>query len=126
MKWVMIICIAFTFSCASTNNASPAKENMTYREIAVDLTTRLKSYAGVSVSGVQGRAKITIRGVSSIMDQSPLFMLDGRQVATYSDLYSMVNTSAIKRIEVLKNPVDLAMYGSRGANGVIHVITDPI
>ena len=52
-------------------------------------------------------------------------ILDERPVPSYADLYSLVNTASILRVEVLKHPVDLAFYGFRGANGVIKVTTDP-
>jgi len=90
----------------------------------VDLTTRLKGYAGIRVLGNGPAAKIFARGVNSITGSNqPLFILDGNQVPDYPELYRMVNTSSIKRIEVLVRPEDIGIYGVRGANGVIKVTT---
>ena len=94
--------------------------------IALDLTERLKAKAGLRVMGQGARATITLRGVNSISgsgNNEPLFILDQNMIDNYADLHSMVSTSAIKRIEVITNPADLAMYGHRGSNGVIKVIT---
>jgi len=89
----------------------------------VDLTNRLKGYPGIRVYGNGPAAKIFSRGVNSISNNTPLFILNGNQVADYPDLYSMVNTREIKRIEVLVKPEEIGIYGFRGSNGVIKVTT---
>ena len=83
----------------------------------VDLTNRLKSYPGIRVYGNGASAQIVSRGVNSFVDNEPLFILNGNQVASYPDLYSMVNTRDIKRIEVLVKPEEIGIYGFRGSNG---------
>lgn len=66
---------------------------------------------GVSVDG----NKIVIRGVATIMGSTdPLFILDGIEVATIDN----IPPQEVKSIEVLKGS-SAAIYGSRGANGVI-------
>jgi Outer membrane cobalamin receptor protein len=92
--------------------------------IAVDLTTRLKGYAGLRVYGDGSRATITMRGVSSISGgNEPLFILNGNQMPNYAELHGIVSSQSIKRIEVLKNPNEIGIYGTRGSNGVIKVTT---
>jgi TonB-dependent SusC/RagA subfamily outer membrane receptor len=81
--------------------------------------------AGVDVtnnSGVPGSAAtIRIRGLSNLdTNAEPLYVLDGVQI-TASDA-SFINTNDIETITVLKDASATAIYGSRGANGVI-VIT---
>lgn len=114
-------------ACNSSQRVVGAPEETIIKqgpEIAEDLTTRLKGMAGVRVLGGRGSAQVFIGGPSSINSGlAPLFILDGRPVGSYADLYSMVNTADIKRIEVLKNAIDIGIYGARGANGVIKVTT---
>lgn len=82
--------------------------------------------AGVNVinsSGMPGSsAKIRIRGVGSVSaGTDPLFIMDGIQV-TGSEFSSM-NPNDIENISVLKDASATALYGSRGANGVIIITT---
>lgn len=78
--------------------------------------------AGVVVNGdaSSGECSITIRGVKSlIMDSEPLILLDGQEI---SDLMS-VSPDTVASVEVLKDAGSTAIYGSRGANGVILIRT---
>ena len=80
--------------------------------------------AGVQISNTGGapgsEVRIRIRGANSILgDNSPLFVIDGFVGADFNDL----NPNDIKSIEVLKDASSTAIYGSRGANGVILVTT---
>lgn len=79
--------------------------------------------AGVQVtqnSGVPGASlQIRIRGTNSIKgDNSPLWIIDG-----FPGDQSMINVSDIESLNVLKDASATAIYGSRGANGVIIVTT---
>ncbi|HDZ15141.1 MAG TPA: SusC/RagA family TonB-linked outer membrane protein [Pricia sp.] len=83
--------------------------------------------AGVTVrqsNGTPGEApSITIRGASSINAGSgPLYVIDGLPVSD-SDIIGNLNTSAVESIEVLKDAAAAAIYGSRGAGGVVIVTT---
>lgn len=62
---------------------------------------------------VSGR-KIVIRGVGTINNTDPLFVVNGIIVGSIDD----ISPQTVKSIEILKGG-DAAMYGSRGANGVI-------
>lgn len=78
--------------------------------------------AGLSVvnSGQVGQAPdIRIRGTSSRYDVGPLFVIDG----IFADNIDFVNPNDIESIEVLKDASSLAVFGVRGANGVIIVTT---
>lgn len=74
-------------------------------------------------SGSPGKsAKIKIRGASSITaGTEPLYVIDG--FPTTSDDMSNLNPEDIASIDVLKDASSAAIYGSRGANGVIIVTT---
>lgn len=64
---------------------------------------------------------IRIRGVSSInAGNSPLIILDGLPYAGY---YSDISPQDIESISVLKDAASNALYGARGANGVIMITT---
>ena len=72
--------------------------------------------SGQAGSGVD----ILIRGNRSIHgSNSPLFIIDGIQGGSYSDL----NPNDIASIEVLKDASSTAIYGSQGANGVVIITT---
>ena len=80
--------------------------------------------AGVSVVTTEGDPdadiKIRVRGGGSItQDSSPLYIVDGFPVESIND----ISSSAIASIDVLKDAFSTAIYGSRGANGVVIVTT---
>jgi TonB-linked SusC/RagA family outer membrane protein len=79
--------------------------------------------AGVQVvanSGEPGAgAKIRIRGVGSINGSNPIYVVDGYQTGDISFLAP----ADIESIDVLKDASATAIYGSRGANGVVVVTT---
>ena len=80
--------------------------------------------AGVQVTTTEGdpdaEVKIRVRGGGSItQDSSPLYIVDGFPVESISDIAA----SDIQSIDVLKDAFSTAIYGSRGANGVVLVTT---
>jgi TonB-dependent starch-binding outer membrane protein SusC len=81
--------------------------------------------AGVSVvsGGDQPGAtsQITIRGGSISQDNSPLYVIDGFPVENM-DMNS-INPKDIESMDVLKDASSIAIYGARGANGVIIITT---
>lgn len=71
----------------------------------------------------EGGATIRIRGNSSINgSNSPLVVVDGFPIGTAGNMNS-INPNNIASIEVLKDASASAIYGSRGANGVILITT---
>lgn len=81
--------------------------------------------AGVNVStnsgGPGGATKIRIRGYSSINAATdPLYVVDG---VVWTEGGSSLNPNDIETIDVLKDASSTAIYGTRGANGVILVTT---
>lgn len=67
-----------------------------------------------------GNARVIIRGINSINTSSnPLYVVDGVQMSDFQ----FINPNDIERIEVLKDASAAAIYGARGANGVILVTT---
>ena len=89
--------------------------------------------AGVQVvqnsSAPGGNVSVRIRGTNSIRGSSePLYIIDGVQVSNgggVNDLspLSTINPNDIESVEVLKDASSTAIYGARGANGVVIVTT---
>lgn len=82
--------------------------------------------AGVNISsnegGPNGTFNIVIRGNNSLtQSNSPLFVIDG--FPSESSNASSINPSDIESIDVLKDASATAIYGARGANGVIIITT---
>lgn len=71
-----------------------------------------------------GRITVRISGTSSfISGQDPLILLDGMVIQSAGGGLSSINPNSIESITVLKNASETAIYGSRGANGVIVIKT---
>src|SRR5450759_4724905 len=78
--------------------------------------------AGVTVVNSNtpgGDAFVRVRGMGTINDSSPLYVIDGIP----SDPGSSLNPDDIESISVLKDASSSAIYGTRGANGVILITT---
>ncbi len=100
--------------------------------------------AGVLVtqnSGAPGGAvSIRIRGIASTLSAEPLYVIDGIPVVNdnqrnssnlseidgggqYSNALNTINPNDIENIEILKDASATAIYGARGANGVVMITT---
>jgi TonB-linked SusC/RagA family outer membrane protein len=82
--------------------------------------------AGVQITSPDGQPgaspNITIRGGNSVtQDNSPLYVIDGFPIENYNN--NAINPADIESIEVLKDASSTAIYGARGANGVIMITT---
>ena len=79
---------------------------------------------GVNVTSNDGQpgsgSTIRIRGIGTINDSSPLYVVDGMPVTNGIDYLA---PGDIERIDILKDAASCAVYGTRGANGVILVTT---
>lgn len=88
-----------------------------------DISKALQGQAtGVQVhgSGEPGANPIVkIRGISSFRNNGPLYVIDGVPVEGMADF----TTAEIESIQVLKDASSSAIYGARGANGVIIITT---
>ena len=112
------------------------KVNLTGSVVSVDLAKETQSRPVTTVAqALQGMAagldilqgsgkpgsenfSVSIRGVGTMNDGSPLVLVDGMEMAL-----SEVNPMDIESISVLKDAASCAIYGNRGANGVILVTT---
>ncbi len=96
-------------------------ENVPVANVSEALTGKM---AGVNITTTEGSpdadVKIRVRGGGSLsQDNSPLYIVDGFPVSSISD----ISPSEIQTIDVLKDASSTAIYGARGANGVIIVTT---
>lgn len=93
---------------------------------ASDVTKALEGMvSGLSVTSSSGRAgtatTMRVRGIGSLNASSaPLIILDG---APYDGDINSINTKDVENISVLKDAASAALYGARGANGVILITT---
>lgn len=79
--------------------------------------------AGVQVENNGGQpggdANVFVRGVSSLTNSFPLYVIDG----TFAENMNYINPKDIQSMEVLKDASAAAIYGSRAANGVVIITT---
>lgn len=104
--------------------ATVSSEALTAVPVASATEALTGKMAGVQITTTEGspdaEMKIRVRGGGSITgDNSPLLIVDGFPVESISD----IPASDIEDITVLKDASSTAIYGSRGANGVILVTT---
>jgi TonB-dependent SusC/RagA subfamily outer membrane receptor len=94
---------------------------------APTLATMLARIPGVRVvnsSKVFGGLEVRIRGSTSFQtSEEPLFVLDGMPIPSGDGQLFSIDPNTIQTITVLKDAGATAIYGSRGANGVILIKT---
>ncbi|MDT8373371.1 MAG: TonB-dependent receptor [Bacteroidales bacterium] len=104
--------------------ASVKGEDLTAIPVSTAAEALTGKMAGVQVLTTEGspdaEVRIRVRGGGSItQDNTPMFIVDGFPVISISD----IPASEIQSIDVLKDASSTAIYGARGANGVIIITT---
>lgn len=108
---------------------SSAVSRVTSEELDKGNPTNIQNALKGKVSGVQiisnsgqpgAESKIRIRGTGTVNNSDPLYIVDG--MPSESGI-SHLNPSDIESIEVLKDAASAAIYGARGANGVVLITT---
>lgn len=107
------------------------KSKMTTSYTAVSLSSELQNpnvlsalngkVAGIEINSTGqpgGYVNIRVRGMASISNKQPLYIVDGMPV---ENLNTTINPNDIGSITVLKDAAATALYGSRAANGVVLV-----
>jgi TonB-linked SusC/RagA family outer membrane protein len=123
-----VVVIAYGTSTKSTftGSADVVKSDQIVKIQSASAAKALEGVAaGVQVSGGTGQpgssANIRIRGIGSVNASSnPLYVVDG---APFDGNLNSINTNDIESISVLKDATSSALYGARGANGVIIITT---
>jgi len=63
----------------------------------------------------------TIRGITTINNSAPLYVIDG--VQTRANIATLLNANDVESIQVLKDAASASIYGTQAANGVIIITT---
>ena len=102
---------------------SLSAETITQRNVSSPLEAIQGSMPGVQITSKTGRIgdgfDVIIRGANSLNGSKPLYVVDGVPL----DGIDFLNPQDIARIDVLKDASSAAIYGSRGASGVVIVTT---
>lgn len=123
---VVIVGYGTTTKKAYAGSASVVKsENVKTKNFSNVSQSLSGQVAGVNVINTSGQsgsaATIKIRGFGSINgNRTPLYLVDG---VPYTGNLNYLDPKNIKSTKVLKDAVSTAIYGSRGANGVILITT---
>ncbi|MBE0639018.1 MAG: TonB-dependent receptor [Bacteroidales bacterium] len=108
-----------------TGSVSSLKQEDILKTTAINPVQALQGRAtGVQVTTTSGTpgagVSVRIRGVGTFNDSEPIYVVDGMIL---SDI-TFLNSSDIASMEVLKDASATAIYGSRGANGVVIIQTN--
>ncbi|MBC5775172.1 TonB-dependent receptor [Pontibacter sp. KCTC 32443] len=96
-------------------------ENQQITRLEQALQGRTSGVVVASTSGAPGaESTVRVRGITTLNNNNPLYVVDGVAVTGGIDY---LNQSDIESIEVLKDAASAAIYGTRGATGVILVTT---
>lgn len=123
---VMVVAYGTAKKSAYTGSASVVKAEAIENSLVSNATNALNGkVAGVQLLSSNGQPgsspTVRIRGVGSINASStPLYVVDG---VPYEGDISEVNSMDIESMTVLKDAAAAALYGARGANGVILITT---
>ena len=122
----MVVAYGTAKKSAFTGSASTMKaEKIAERQVANvtnALAGQVAGVQGVSANGQPGKAAtIRIRGIGSMSSSSsPLYVVDG---VPYDGDIAAINPNDIESMSVLKDASASAIYGARGANGVVLITT---
>ncbi len=123
---VLVVAYGTTTKSSFTGSAGIVSDKELENIQTSDLAKTLQgSVAGVSVetgSGQPGKeAKMRIRGIGSInASKDPLIIVDG---APFNGDLNSINSMDVASMSVLKDAASAALYGARGANGVVMITT---
>ncbi|MFT5884948.1 MAG: TonB-dependent SusC/RagA subfamily outer membrane receptor [Arcticibacterium sp.] len=115
------VTISDGYSITNTNNYTGAAKTLDGIEQWMPLEDYLRKVSGVSVIGSGPSAQIIIRGMGTVnAAYEPLFVINGAAVnGGFSTVSSILNSTDIESISVLKDASSTGIYGTRAANGVI-------
>lgn len=127
LEEVMVVAFGTTTKKSFTGSASVVKsEDIQKRQSSNVTSTLAGTVAGVQSSSNNGQpgtlSTIRIRGIGSMnASNKPLYVIDG--MPADDDLVASVSNSDIESVTVLKDAASNALYGARGANGVVLITT---
>jgi TonB-linked SusC/RagA family outer membrane protein len=134
--------VVIGYGKARRANLTSAQTTVSSKEIEKTINTTVEQAiqgraAGVYVTQNSGQPgggiSVNIRGVSSLSQTQPLYVIDGVQMqgsedvsfgtSSSSNSLAGLNPSDIEDMQILQGPSATAIYGSRGTNGVILITT---
>ena len=126
-----LVALAAATGCHRRESTSSLRPATTLAAHATMQVTRVEQllegrFPGVSVlRGPSGSYSVRIRGVSRFSDdREPLYVVDGMPVEVVSGRgLDWLPPEQVARIDVLKDAAQTALFGTRGANGVIVITT---
>ncbi len=131
-----ILLIGLVYACSSGRTTpgdpvNPSSGTVTAEDIQRSPSVPIEELMGAKIAGVwvqrtsDGGISVRIRGATTIYgNQEPLYVLNGVPMQPGPNgALTGVSPSEIQSIEVLKDAASTAMYGVRGANGVIIIKT---
>jgi len=134
-SWVktgVILLMIYFGSCTAAQNrqsVEPGKDHnhdivspRDHENSPLSWETLFRKIAGIQVQGTYPNLSLRIRGANSMhLTTEPLYVLEGVPLGhDFSGLDKAVTPGDVESIQVLKGP-ETAIYGARGANGVILV-----
>ncbi len=124
---VMVVAYGTAKKSAFTGSAAVVKSTDIQKTASTNAVDALKGkVSGVQINSMSGQPgqesfNIRIRGISSInAGKDPLIIVDG---SPYGGDISNLSNSDIESMTVLKDAASAALYGARGANGVVIITT---
>lgn len=120
-----------------TGYQTEKKKDLTGAVSVVDMKDVANIPSGNVISTLQGRVPglnvtnsgqpggvgtgVGIRGITTINNSSPLYVVDG--VQTRSNIATLLNPNDVESIQILKDAASASIYGTQAANGVIIITT---
>jgi TonB-dependent SusC/RagA subfamily outer membrane receptor len=132
MRTLLLACLLATAcgrpSSSASGRAAPA--DTAAKGTKVDGTAKTLAelfegkFAGVTVISVPGGVKLRIRNAQNVDGSpgDPLYVIDGLPISPPDGILS-INPNDVARIEILKDNASTAIWGERGANGVVKITT---
>jgi hypothetical protein len=128
-------------SCGSQSNAALKKDKETVVQVgrsadpsnelnvgnnnSLQLVDYLRRIPGLQIDQRGTEVNIMVRGANSISgDNSPLYVVNNQAIGNnYNEAVSAVDVNDIKYVNVIKGAEGQQIYGMRGYNGVIQIVT---
>ncbi len=126
-----LVPVSLACSHGSQSSQAPAPARADSSSVAIGQGKSMENlfvgrFPGVAVSRTDnGGLQIRVRGGGGTFygGEEPLYVIDDTPLPPGSGGVVFLNPNDIEKIEVLKNPADIGIYGMRGANGVVKITT---
>lgn len=122
---VLFACSILWFGSSCKSNGSVARDAAsTMRDTpASTMADLLRRQPNLQVMGSGENIQLQIRGQNTIITSSePLILVDGYRVGSGYAVIQSINPADVARINIIRDPGQLAGYGLGAANGVIEIV----